>query len=203
MDHLEEESGCNFVAVYIYRINAPEEEKTACWCAQLLQAQGVEEGGEGAGTVPKRRRLSAIGAMADEPVQSWLDNLPRDDLAPLLYGRLPTIFGLSKTDTAAVVGEVLHKNERTIRRWGRPNLTAGAFCQWLNNELLPNTVLDPGYPRSVSVETARKWLHDLGFYVLQMSKGVFIDGHERPDVVESRENFLGKILRDDGRQCCH
>ena len=84
LDHLEEESGCNFVAVYIYRINAPEEEKTACWCAQLLQAQGVEEGGEGAGTVPKRRRLSAIGAMADEPVQSWLDNLPRDDLALLL-----------------------------------------------------------------------------------------------------------------------
>ena len=69
---------------------------------------------EEAGTVQKRRRLSAIAAMADE---SWLDNLPRDDLqhmALLLYGRLPTIFGLSKTDTAAVVGEVLHKNERTI-----------------------------------------------------------------------------------------
>ena len=38
-------------------------------------------------------------------------------MALLLYGRLPTIIGLSKTDTAAVVGEVLHKNERTIRRW--------------------------------------------------------------------------------------
>ena len=118
--------------------------------------------------------------MADEPAQLWLDNLPRDDLqhmALLLYGRLPTIFGLLK---AAVVGEVLNKNERTIRRWvdnfvsnggefsesqqghyvtlmsneelcdrargyvwenaaprGRPNLTATAFCQWVNNELLP------------------------------------------------------------------
>ena len=33
-----------------------------------------------------------------------------DDLqhiALLLYGRLPTMFGFSKTDTAAVVGEVL------------------------------------------------------------------------------------------------
>ena len=160
-------------------------------------------------------------------------------MALLLYERLPTIFGLSKTDTAAVVGEVLHKNERTIRRWvddfvsnggefsesqqghyvrnntlmsneelcerareyvrenaatrGRPNLTSAAFCQWVNNELLPNSVLDPGYPRRVSVETARKWLHDLGFNVLQMSKGVFIDGHERPDVVESRERFLKKM----------
>ena len=92
-----------------------------------VEGEGVEEGGdecglpEDAGTVPKRRRLSAIGAMADEPVQSWLDNLPCNDLqhmALLLYGRLPTIFGHSKTDTAAVVGEVLHKNERTIRRLG-------------------------------------------------------------------------------------
>ena len=210
----------------------------------------VEEGDDECGPstseeavrVRKRRRLSEIGAAADAPVQSWLDNLPRDDvqhMALLLYGRLPTIFGLSKTDTAAVVGEVLHKNERTIRGWaddfmsnggefsesqqghyvrnntlmsneelcerareyvrenaaprGRPNLTSGAFCQWVNNELLPNTVLDPGYPRSVSVETARKWLHELGFSVLQMSKGVFIDGHERPDVVESREKFLRKM----------
>ena len=215
-----------------------------------VEVEGVEEGGdecglpstsEDAGTVPKRRRLSDLGAMADEPVQSWLDNLPRDDLqhmALLLYGRLPTIFGLSKSDTAAVVGEVLHKNKRTIRRWvdnfvsnggefsdsqqghyvrnntlmseelcdrvreyvrenaaprGRPNLTAGAFCQWVNNEQLPNSVLDPGYPRGVSVETARKWFHDLGFDVLQMSKGVFIDGHERPDVVESREKFIRKM----------
>ena len=81
---------------------------------------GLPSTSEDAGTVRKRRRLSAIGAMVDEPVQSWLDNLPQDDLqhmALLLYGRLPTIFGLSKTDTAAVVGEVLHKNERTIRRW--------------------------------------------------------------------------------------
>ena len=70
---------------------------------------------------------------------------------------------------------------------GRPNLT---FCQWVNNELLTNTVLDP---RSVSVETARKWLHELGFDVLQMSKGVFIDGHERPAVVESREKFIRKM----------
>ena len=39
----------------------------------------------------------------------------------------------------------------------------------------------------MSVETARKWLHELGFEILQRSKGVFIDGHERPDVVEKSE----------------
>jgi hypothetical protein len=194
---------------------------------------------EEAPAATKRRRLSEITAMGDEPLQAWLDSLPREDfqhMALLLYKRLPTIFGLKKTDTATAVGEILQKNERTIRRWvddfasnsgefsdsqqghytrnntlmsneeiserarvyvrgnaapkGRPNLTATAFCQWVNNELLPNSTLEPGYPRRVSVETARKWLHDLGFDVLHMSKGVFIDGHERPDVVESREKFL-------------
>ena len=42
------------------------------------------------------------------------------------------------------------------------------------------------------METARKWLHDLGFDVFHMSKGVFIDSPERPYVVESREKFLRK-----------
>ena len=52
--------------------------------------------------VAKRLRLSEISAKADEPIQSWRDRLPRDDLqhvALLLYARLPTIFGVQKTDT--------------------------------------------------------------------------------------------------------
>ena len=39
-----------------------------------VEGVGVEGGGDECGlpsTVGKRRRLSAIGAMADEPVQSW------------------------------------------------------------------------------------------------------------------------------------
>ena len=31
---------------------------------------------------------------------------------------------------------------------GKPNLTAGKFCQWVNNDLLPNETLEPGFPRS-------------------------------------------------------
>ena len=43
------------------------------------------------------------------------------------------------------------------------------------------------------METARKWLHELAFDVLQLSKGVVIDGHEHPDLVESRVKFLEKM----------
>ena len=187
----------------------------------------------------KRPRLEDICTLAAEPLQEWLENLPRDDLhhfALLLYTTLPSKFGLQKTGTATAVADILQKSERTVRRWidefvqnggefsdtqqghyvrdntlmsneeicekarvyvranaaprGRPNLTSNAFCQWVNNDLLPNSVLEPGHPRRVSVETARKWLHELGFDILQLSKGVFIDGHERSDVVESRVKFL-------------
>ena len=77
---------------------------------------------------------------------------------------------------------------------GMPNLTVSSFCFWLNNELLPNSCLEPGFPRNVSIETARKWLHQLGFEVLSSSKGLYFDGHEREDVVKERHHFLRKMI---------
>ena len=73
---------------------------------------------------------------------------------------------------------------------GKPNMTAITFCLWVNESLLPNGILEPGYPRRVSVQTARKWLHELGFQILDKKKGVYIDVHECPDVVQHRRHFL-------------
>lgn len=77
---------------------------------------------------------------------------------------------------------------------GMPNLTIASFCHWINNDLLPNTFLEPGFPRHVSVETARKWLHELGFEVLSSKKGLYFDGHEREDVVRERSRFLKQMI---------
>ena len=41
--------------------------------------------------------------------------------------------------------------------------------------------------------TARKWLCKLGYEYKDIHKDVFIDGHERPDVVKDRRVFLNKI----------
>lgn len=43
---------------------------------------------------------------------------------------------------------------------GKPNLNLQSFTVWVNTVLLPNHALDPGFPRKISCETARKWLHD-------------------------------------------
>ena len=78
---------------------------------------------------------------------------------------------------------------------GKPHLTVVTFCKWINKALLTNSTLEPGYPRNLSSETARKWLHHLGFEVLTIRKGIFIDGHERDDVVEARKLFLRKMTK--------
>ena len=76
---------------------------------------------------------------------------------------------------------------------GKPNMTSISFCRWVNDELLPNVALEPRFPRRISLETARKWLHKLDFHVLDQKKGVYIDGHERDDV-GYRQKFLRKIV---------
>ena len=83
----------------------------------------------------------------------------------------------------------------TLQSRGNRILLQCFFCRWVNQCLLPNSTLEPGYPRKVSIETARKWLHHLGFQVLTVSKGIFIDGHERDDVVEARKIFLRKMTK--------
>ena len=73
---------------------------------------------------------------------------------------------------------------------GAPNMTIRSFCFWVNNKLLPNSTLEPGAPRKISVEVARQWLHTMGFKVKRITKGIYVDGHERADVIEARGEFL-------------
>uniref|UniRef100_A0A1X7V209 Uncharacterized protein n=1 Tax=Amphimedon queenslandica TaxID=400682 RepID=A0A1X7V209_AMPQE len=76
---------------------------------------------------------------------------------------------------------------------GKPNKTALKFCHWVNTDLLPNADLPPSLPQSIKERTAVKWLHELGFRSQRHKKGIYIDGHERKDVVEYRRIFLRKI----------
>ena len=77
---------------------------------------------------------------------------------------------------------------------GEANMTAGKFCQWVNNELLPSHVLSSNFPRTISVRTANRWLHQLGFTPESHKKGSYVDGHEREDVVKSRGEFFNLIM---------
>jgi hypothetical protein len=51
----------------------------------------------------------------------------------------------------------------------------------------------------ISESTAHAWLHRLGFVVANHKKGVYFDGHERPDVVLSRILYLVEKKEYDKR----
>ena len=63
--------------------------------------------------------------------------------------------------------------ENSFRK-GAPNLTSRSFCNWVNDMLLPNNTLAAGAPRSISVEVARHWLHDMGFEVKNNYQGYLL-----------------------------
>ena len=42
---------------------------------------------------------------------------------------------------------------------------------------------------SYLVGTICNWLHICGFRVTESKKGIYYDGHERPDVVEVRQSY--------------
>ena len=76
---------------------------------------------------------------------------------------------------------------------GEANMTAGKFCQWANDVLLPSHVLSSNMPRTISVRIANRWLHQLGFTPQSHKSSSYVDGHEGEDVVKSREEFLKQI----------
>ena len=72
---------------------------------------------------------------------------------------------------------------------GSVNLTSMLFCQWVNEHLLTNETLEPGYPQNISVETAWHWLHELVLEVLSAKKGCFVDGHEMQMLSNPERSF--------------
>ena len=79
--------------------------------------------------------------------------------------------------------------ENAVKK-GEPNMTARSFCQWIKETLLPSTNLPPFSPRTIRVITATRWLHRLVNRPQSHRKGIYIDGHERQDVVNYRKKYL-------------
>ena len=73
---------------------------------------------------------------------------------------------------------------------GRPNMRINSLRRFVN-ELLPPL----GYDQ-VSEPTILRWVHLLGFQLRRLKGKIWVDGHDRPDVVEQRSDFL-QLLVDD------
>jgi len=72
------------------------------------------------------------------------------------------------------------------------SITPLTLCQHVNDVLLPAL----GIQGSIVESTARRWLKfKLGYQCKEARHGIYIDGHERPDVIEERKTFMSDLDR--------
>jgi len=77
-------------------------------------------------------------------------------------------------------------------------VTSAKFHQYINTSLFPELDIKPKKP--LSIRTARRWLIKLGWTYTLVKKGVYMDGHEREDVVHYRNHeFLPAMLKFEER----
>jgi hypothetical protein len=73
------------------------------------------------------------------------------------------------------------------------------LCHHINNIILPAL----GIQGTIVESTAQRWLKfKLGYESKEGKKGMYIDGHKRPDVIKEREAFL-EILGGYGQYVGH
>lgn len=71
-------------------------------------------------------------------------------------------------------------------------VTPRALANQINNTIFPALGISPKNP--LSIRTARRWLIKLGWRHTLIKKGVYMDGHERADVVHYREDVFLPLM---------
>ena len=71
-------------------------------------------------------------------------------------------------------------------------ITPKFLCKQVNKVILPTLGLTEKNA-SICECTAINWLKKLGYECKDVKKGIYVDGHERLDVVEYREMFLAQM----------
>ena len=64
----------------------------------------------------------------------------------------------------------------------------------VNKVIIPALGLDLG-GENISLKAATQWLHKLGYSVTEAKKGMYVDGHEHPDVVKYCEELLQELKK--------
>jgi len=69
-------------------------------------------------------------------------------------------------------------------------VTPRMLCHHVNHIILPALEIEA----TISEPTAVRWLKlRLGYECKEAKKGIYVDGHERPDVIKEREGFIDQI----------
>jgi hypothetical protein len=97
---------------------------------------------------------------------------------------------------------------RSLNKKEKSQLTSFSLANWINNISIANKNYQAEEPTQhdelnenanclihISPSTAQRWMNHLGFHFGEVKKGIYVDGHERSEVVNYRQNlFIPKML---------
>ncbi|KAJ3538746.1 hypothetical protein NMY22_g5037 [Coprinellus aureogranulatus] len=87
---------------------------------------------------------------------------------------------------------VFHAVRRFLAATAAGEITPHKLAKQVNEVIIPNIGLNLN-GQKISERGAIRWLVKLGYSLKEAKKGVFIDGHERHDVVENRDELLKEV----------
>lgn len=153
---------------------------------------------EGSGIIAACSHASKITGFNAEVIRRWAEVMFRDFLGTTTniddiddevleaeltsnQGSHPKSVSLKHNETFRLKATEFVRSHGYVK--GAPNLTLDNFIQWVSDE----------WGVKICNETARVWLHEMGFSYQQFNKGIYFDGHEREDVVEHRKKYLATL----------
>ncbi|KAF8587728.1 hypothetical protein K439DRAFT_1652205 [Ramaria rubella] len=74
-------------------------------------------------------------------------------------------------------------------------ITPQTLCKQVNNVIIPTLGLHLAGAK-ISESCAKRWLHKLGYKMKEVKKGMYVDGHERPNVIEYWMKFLENVRKN-------
>jgi hypothetical protein len=114
--------------------------------------------------------------------------LDRDDLPFDLFGTSK----LSRIDNDELAAE-LHTHLQSIGKY----VKAANLVQYLSDSLVQKRF---GMKSTISLATAKRWMHTLGYRWLRDHRGQYVDGHEHADVIGYRQGvFIPAMSKNE--QC--
>ena len=136
----------------------------------------------------KGRHVKIFTLLSDPEIRAELRSYVRSNKWAIDPAKLADFTAQKMVPTVAkTYGTDLMKNE-----------VPKGLKRYLELELFPRIHMKVA--RGVSLCTARRWLHREGFRFTEHRKSLYFDGHERPDVVEYRQNIFIPQMKEHCRR---
>jgi hypothetical protein len=103
----------------------------------------------------------------------------------------PKVYAQNGYHTLLNNESVLHDVHAYLTAQSLGTVSPHALCHHVNNIILPALGID----RKIVESTAQHWLRfRLGYECKEVKKGMYMDGHECPDIIKERKDFIDKLL---------